>query len=229
MKLIKKPKRVALFGYEFPYRLAFIDGGTNRLIVVRLPENFNNWTGWLNTTSAPVVFDNPSDLTDIGIDGCYNILVPDRSKNMIHKFNKDGKYSCSYTNNSEFSIPYYVTNVPDNCPNSAMVWVDIALGSTWDDSNGIRRYLPGADLKSIQNTTLISTYKLSFIPTDDIHYIAEVIRTQDNIVVKSFTGYAFNSLQKDIILNYTDLPTNNTNYKWKFKFEPYYNSQLWQL
>ncbi|MCC6253421.1 MAG: hypothetical protein IT276_00745, partial [Ignavibacteriaceae bacterium] len=225
VKLIKKPKRVALFGYEYPYRLAFIDGGTNRLIVVRLPENFNNWTGWLNTTSAPVLFANPSDLTDIGIDGCYNILVPDRSKNMIHKFNKNGQYSCSYQGSSNFTLPYYISNVPDNCPNSEMVWVDITLSSIWDNNSGIRRYLPGADLKSIQHAEFINYYRLRFTPTDDIHYKADIIRTQDNVIIKSYEGYASNSVEKDLILDFSELPTNNANYKWKFSFEPYFNIQ----
>jgi len=225
IKQIKSPKRVALFGYESPFRLAFIDGGTNRLIVVRLPSSFANWSGWLYTMAPPVSFDLPSYLTDIGIDGCYNIIVPDRSKNMLHKFNKNGLYSCSFQGNSNFTLPYYITNVPDNCPNPEMVWVDIALSSIWDNNSGIRRYLPGADLKSISSTVFSNYYRLRFYPTDDINYIAEIIRVQDNAVVKSFTGNAFNSIQKDLILNYNELPTNNANYKWRFKYQPFFNSQ----
>ncbi len=224
IKQIKSPKRVALFGYESPFRLAFIDGGTNRLIVVRLPSSFANWKGWLYTMAPPVSFDLPSYLTDIGIDGCYNIIVPDRSKNMLHKFNKNGLYSCSFQGTSNFTLPYYITNVPDNCPNSEMVWVDIALSSIWDNNSGIRRYLPGADLKSISSTVFSNYYRLRFYPTDDINYIAEIIRVQDNAVVKSLTGNAFNSIQKDLILNYNELPTNNANYKWRFKYQPFYNS-----
>ncbi|AFH48139.1 Peptidase S8/S53 subtilisin kexin sedolisin [Ignavibacterium album JCM 16511] len=224
VKQIKSPKRVALFGYDAPYRLAFIDGGTNRLIVLRLPNNFTNWTGWLYPLSPPVSFDMPSYLTDVGVDGCYNILLADRGKNMIHKFNKDGKYSCSYANGSEFKFPYFITNVPDNCPNPEMVWVDITLSSIWDNNSGIRRYLPGADLKYISNETFSNYHRLRFNPTDDINFIADIIRVSDNTIVKSFSGNALNSLQKDLILYYNELPTNNTFYKWRFKFQPFYNS-----
>jgi hypothetical protein len=224
IKTISRPKRVSVFGYEQPYRIAFIDGGTNKLVVVRLPDNFNNWNGWLYTTSAPVKFDLPSDLTDIGIDGCYNILVPDRSKNMVHKFNKDGKYACSYSGGNDFTIPYYISNVPDNCPDPAQVWVDVALASSWESDNGIRRYLPGADIKSIEHSIHSTYYRLRFTPTDDIEYLAEIIRLQDNAIVKTFIGNAYTSIQKDIILNWEDLPTTNTNYKWKFFIKPIYNS-----
>lgn len=222
---IVKPRRVAVFGYEKPYRIAFIDGGSNRLIVVRLPQNFTNWTGWLEPISAPIAFESPSFLTDIGIDGCYNILVPDIDKNMIHKFSKNGKYSCSFSGGSDFILPYYITNVPDNCPNPEMVWVDIGVASSWEQNNGIRRYLPGADLINIEYNSFSNYYRLRFKPTDDIFYIAEVIRVQDNVVVKSEIGYAYTAMEKDLILDFSDLPTANTNYKWRFRFDPYYNDQ----
>ena len=223
IKQIIRPRKVAVFGYEEPYRIAFIDGETNQLIVVRLPESFSNWMGWLYTTAAPVKFDGPSYLNDVGVDGCYNILVPDRAKNVVHKYNIDGKYSCSFPGNSDFRTPLKVSNIPDNCPSSTQVWVDFTISSNWEPTNGLRRYLPGADLISIDYSNQGEYYRLRFVPTDDIIYKAEIIRKSDNAIIQTYNSFAYNALQKDLILNYNDLPTNNAEYKWKFSYLPRYN------
>jgi len=220
---INRPVSVILYGFESPYRLAFIERGTNRLICARLPQSSATFPGWVYPASVPTKLEGAGQLNYIGIDGCYNLLVSDTYKNLINKYNIDGKYVCSYSGTGEFRSPIYISNVPDNIHNPDMVWVDFTISSKWYPGGGLRRYLPGGCATNFQFSNHTEYYRFKFLPQDRLLYKLEIIRQSDNSVVLTKTGEAFTMLNKELLLAYEELPYNNTGYTWKFSYLPRYN------
>lgn len=215
---ISKPRSVVLYDKTQPIKIAFIDGGSNSLVTGYLNLTSNN----LTPISIPTKFNGLSKLYDIGVDGCYNLIVTDVFGNKIHKFNKDGKYSCSFNKNLEIFNPYYASNVVDNC-SPTLIGMQFFIGAAWGQSNGITEYYPGGDVINITNSNMNSYYKLQFFATDEIACKVELIRISTNQTVQVWDNLTILTATNKVITVPIDINLSNGNYKWKITYKPLYD------
>lgn len=216
---ISKPRSVVLYDLENPpYKIAFIDGGTNSLVCGRLYDNLN----YVSPFSPPSKFEGNSKLYDIGVDGCYNLLVTDVFGQKIHKFSKTGVYSCSYNQNMEIINPYFASNLPNNC-NASVVGMHFFIGASWGRNNGITEYLPGADVINLTNTNYNNYYKFQFFSTDEIDYKVELIKTANNQVISVWDNQTAYTAKQNFFTRTQNGDMSNGNYKWRITYRPLYD------
>lgn len=224
VKPILYPRCAVIYGFEKPYRIAFIDGGSNRLVCARLPEDPQNFPGYVMPISQPVQFESRIPFYSIGIDGCYNVIVTQPGRHQLHKFSKDGKYAFSWYTYPEFQGARFVSNVPDNIFDEQFVLVDFSISSPWMPFSGITRYLPGGNASDFQFVNKTSHYELNFMPEDDILYKLELRRSDNNELVYSRNiDYGFTMMAEKIIIPYEAISTNQTELTWRLLYVPRYN------
>lgn len=220
---IKEPRSAVIYGFDNPpYRIAFIDGGSNSLVC-----------GWINESSNyfipftdPAKFSGFSKLYDIGVDGCYNLLVTDLFGQLVHKFSKSGKYSCSYNKDQQIMNPFYASNVVDNCDFYSHA-LHFYIGGAWGRDNGITEYLPGADVLNLNHGNFNTYYRFNFFPTDEIEYQVRLLRVSNNQVINIWPSQGFNTAYTSTIAAvFKDKDAsliNGVQYKWLIYYRPRYD------
>jgi hypothetical protein len=138
------PLSVAADSWPWP-RAAFVDSRQNAFIVF-------DPTVERTPSDAPVTAINFSRFTQpgshiehIGLDLCRNWWVADPGLNLIHTFSYDGEYLAS------FAPPVGVHKISTSpCYRTSGGGIEqpyyIYSAEPWSNSNGLRAYVPGADL-----------------------------------------------------------------------------------
>jgi hypothetical protein len=193
----------------------FIDASKNLIVTANISSaNLECILG--KPSKLPPVF-NP---IDIGCDANYNALVAD-NKGIVHKFDINGDYICSYKNPS---LAFYNTRRISNSAHSypGYILLDININDSWSNTKGAKRFLPGADvidLQIIENEDYFIS-KCRF--TDQCFYKIELIDVSNNTAILSKTGET-NWGGESNSFNISKNSLNSGDYKVKVSVLPYNN------
>ncbi len=203
-------------------RIAFIDGERNAFVVCD-PSSIS---GTMITALSSTEFTQPgSRLTASGVDLTQNWWVADPGLGKVHFFDYvGGSYLASYNPpvpvNNISSSPSYFDEHGD-----LLQPLYIYTAEPWSNTNGLRAYLPGADVLGVVDMQIEETetlFRFPFVLTNACQVNTKIVRASDHGLVQSInTGYGYAGSRTDEVAK-GPLPYGT--YKFQIEVLPMYNS-----
>ncbi len=211
---ISDPKKVIVFKdrYTQDKYIAFIDN--NRVVKGKIGASV------LSNVQISDSFPWGSDLTDIGLVSYGHLLinslvVTDRNKDMLHHFNDDCKYICSYKGpiSHYMSSPVKLYNTTfAHYPRSRRVSLDFFAMDQWSYNRGIKKYVPGAGI--LNSTITRGTFKwiLTYEKTNPGQTTEIELWDMETAELVTNSPYAFDS---ELV--------PGREYTWVIKYKPFFD------
>ncbi|TAK64773.1 MAG: hypothetical protein EPO24_03060, partial [Bacteroidetes bacterium] len=208
-------------------KIAFIDGERNAFVVGSRPSPS------ITTMASNVyctVFEAPLKLTCIGLDVNNEWWVGDEVQRQYHHFASSGEYICSYTAGNtppgQFASPVSVSKAPYLWQNGQVYRsLYVYTSDLWGDNTGMRAFLPGSDVVSIEETGGSACERKFRILLTNKSYVKGqvVLNTDPSNVIASYNygvkeaGWQTVSIEKLLL--------GSESYKLQIMFMPYYDDQ----